>query len=34
MVQAGYIKNDNVKYINKISHEYITDKEDYVEIII
>lgn len=32
MVKAGAIPNDNVKYINKIIHEYIEDKKDYVEI--
>jgi hypothetical protein len=32
MVKAGTIPNDNVKYIQKIVHEYIEDKEDYVEI--
>lgn len=32
MVKAGTIPNDNVKYIQKIVHEYVEDKEDYVEI--
>nr|DAU67691.1 MAG TPA: Endodeoxyribonuclease RusA [Caudoviricetes sp.] len=32
MVKAGTIPNDNVKYIKKIVHEYVEDKEDYVEI--
>ena len=32
MVRAGTIIDDNVKYIQKIIHEYIPSKEDYVEI--
>ncbi len=32
MVKAGTIPDDNVKYIQKIVHEYVEDKEDYVEI--
>lgn len=32
MVKAGTIPNDNVKYIQKIVHEYIEDSDDYVEI--
>ena len=32
MVKAGTIPNDNVKYIQKIVHEYVQDKEDYVEL--
>lgn len=32
MVKAGSIPNDNVKYIKKIVHEYVEDKEDYVDI--
>ncbi len=32
MVKAGTIPNDNVKYIQKIIHEYIEDTKDFVEI--
>lgn len=32
MVKAGTIPNDNVKYIQKIIHEYVQDDKDYVEI--
>ena len=32
MVQAGTIIDDNVKYIQKIIHEYVDDNKDYVEI--
>lgn len=32
MVKAGTIPNDNVKYIQKITHEYVQDDKDYVEI--
>lgn len=32
MVKAGTIPNDNVKYIQKIVHEYIEDTADYVDI--
>ena len=32
LVRAKKIKDDNVKYIQKITHIYIEDKKDYVEV--
>lgn len=32
MVRAEIIADDNVKYIQKITHEYVEDKEEYVEV--
>lgn len=32
LVASKRIPNDNVKYINKITHIYIEDKKDYVEV--
>ena len=32
LVRAGRIPDDNVKYIQRITHNYIADKEDYVEV--
>lgn len=32
MVKAGTIPDDNVKYIQKIVHEYVPDTKDYVEV--
>lgn len=32
LVRAKKIPDDNVKYINKITHIYIQDKKDYVEV--
>ena len=32
LVKAKRIPDDNVKYIQKITHEYISDTKDYVEI--
>ena len=34
LVKAKKIPDDNVKYIQKITHEYISDTKDYVEVII
>ena len=32
LVRANKIPDDNVKYINKITHNYIQDNKDYVEV--
>ena len=32
IVRSGKIPDDNVKYIQRIIHNYIPDKEDYVEV--
>ena len=32
LVRSKRIPDDNVKYINKITHEYIGDTKDYVEV--
>lgn len=32
LVRANKIPDDNVKYINKITHNYIQDSKDYVEV--
>lgn len=32
LVRAKRIPDDNVRYIQKITHEYIEDKKDYVEV--
>lgn len=34
LVNAGILKNDSLKYISKITHTYIKDKKDYVEVYI
>ena len=34
LVNAGILQNDSLKYINKITHEYIKDTKDYVELTI
>lgn len=32
MQKIGVLENDNIKYINEITHIAISDKEDYIEI--
>ena len=32
LVKSKRIPDDNVKYIQKITHEYVSDTEDYVEV--
>lgn len=34
LVLANKLENDSLKYINKITHEYIKDTKDYVEVYI
>lgn len=34
LVNVGILKNDSLKYISKITHEYIKDTKDYVEVYI
>lgn len=34
LVNARILQNDSLKYINKITHEYIKDTKDYVELTI
>lgn len=34
LVADGILKNDSLKYISKITHTYILDKKDFVEVLI